>query len=96
MTRFNVELVRVQVPGHLRGVSDDELTRLIDTGYDPEDFAMPVRGVSDGELTRLIDTVKVKPPLSPARTGMSQGPVKSSLVTDALVRNLKKKWGRMR
>ena len=81
MTRFYVE----QVPGHLRGVNDDELTRLIDTGYDPEDFAMPV-----------WDTVKVKPPLSPARTGMSQGPVKSSLVTDALVRNLKKKWGRMR
>ena len=85
MTRFNVELVRVQVPGHLRGVSDDELTRLIDTGYDPEDFAMPV-----------WDTVKVKPPLSPARMGMSQGPVRSSLVMDALVRNLKKKWGRMR
>jgi hypothetical protein len=81
MTRFNVE----QVPGHLRGVSDDELTRLIDTGYDPEDFAMPV-----------WDTVKVKPPLPPARMGMSQGPVRSSLVMDALVRNLKKKWGRMR
>ena len=71
MTRFNVELVRVQVPGHLRGVSDDE-------------------------LTRLIDTVKVKPPLSPARMGMSQGPVRSSLVMDALVRNLRKKWGKMR
>ena len=55
------------------------------TGYDPEDFAMPV-----------CDTVKVKPPLSPARMGMSQGPVRSSLVMDALVRNLKKKWGRMR
>jgi len=53
-------------------------------------------GVSDDELTRLIDTVKVKPPLSPARMGMSQGPVRSSLVMDALVRNLKKKWGRMR
>ena len=71
MTRFNVELVRVQVPGHLRGVSDDE-------------------------LTRLIDTVKVKPLLSPARMGMSQGPVRSVLVMEALVRNLKKKWGRMR
>ena len=55
-----------------------------------------LRGVSDDELTRLIDTVKVKPPLSPARMGMSQGPVRSSLVMDALVRNLRKKWGKMR
>ena len=66
------------------------------TGFDPKDFGMPVRGVSDDELTRLIDTVKVKPPLSPARMGMSQGPVRSILVMEALVRNLKKKWGRMR
>ena len=65
--------------------------------FDTEDmFTIPVCGVSDDELTRLIDTVKVKPPLSSARMGMSQGPVRSSLVMDALVRNLKKKWGRMR
>ena len=67
MTRFYVE----QVPGHLRGVNDDE-------------------------LTRLIDTVKVKPPPPPVRMGMSQGPVRSSLILEALVRNLRKKWGRMR
>ena len=55
---------------------------------------------SDAELTRLIDTVKVKPPPppppAPARMGMSQGPIRDSLVMEALVRNLRKKWGKMR
>jgi hypothetical protein len=63
--------------------------------FNVEQMQGNLRGVSDDELTRLIDTVKVKPPLSPARTGMSQGPVRSSPVTEALVRNLRKKWGRM-
>jgi hypothetical protein len=66
------------------------------TRFNVEQMQGHLHGVSDDELTRLIDTVKVKPPLSPARMGMSQGPVRSVLVMEALVRNLKKKWGRMR
>jgi hypothetical protein len=57
--------------------------------------------VSDEELARLIDTVKVKPPpppavrLKPARMGMSQDPVKSSLVLEMMVRKLREKWGKI-
>ena len=49
-------------------------------------------GVSDTELTRLIDTVKVKPPLPPPPAR----PVRSRLVTEVMVRNLREEWGRMR
>jgi len=61
---------------------------------------LPFHEVSDDELTRLIDTVKVRPPPPPppppARMGMSQGPIRDSLVMEALVKNLRKKWGKMR
>ncbi len=55
-----------------------------------------LREVSDEELTRLIDTVKVKASPPPARMGMSQGPAKSSLVLEVMVKKLREKWGRIR
>ena len=66
------------------------------TRFHVEQMQEHLRGVSDEELARLIDTVKVKPPPPPARMGMPRGRANSNPVLEVMVRNLRKKWGRIR